>query len=137
MILQRRRVCGKEPRFPSCWYSPPASYWNLGYQALLRSASLRMDQMKNLGKFLGVLVCAAAAAQEVDRTAAKAKEDEDRVRERMADFYEQRAFPNKSITPGARLNAFRDLVKIENAAATGKISPRAARFTDQWKFIGP
>jgi uncharacterized protein (TIGR03437 family) len=85
----------------------------------------------------GIFVCSLAGAQEMDRAATKPKEDDDRVRERMEDFYRQRAYPDQRITPGARLNSYHELLNTESAAATGKLKPRGAGFTDQWKFIGP
>src|SRR5438132_895305 len=74
------------------------------------------------------------------------KDDDDKQAERAAWFYNQRAYPGTSIPTGARLNAIRQIDRIDAAARARRASRGAAinelslaPSTDSanWSLIGP
>src|SRR5450432_4845059 len=75
------------------------------------------------------------------------KEDDDKQAERQDWFYSQRAYPRTSIPVGARLNAIRQIQRMEAAlraqrqaalAATGnEINPALTTDSANWSLIGP
>ena len=75
------------------------------------------------------------------------KENDDKQAERQAWFYSQRAYPLTSIPAGARLNAIRQIQRMEEAlraqrqaalaAAGNGINPALTTDSANWSLIGP
>jgi photosystem II stability/assembly factor-like uncharacterized protein len=97
-----------------------------------------------------VLVSVASFAQQ--RTFPRQAESSDTIRRRQEWFYQQRAYPNKKIPPGARLKAYQQLLKMQtdqrnlqlkqqSTTSTAPASPSTtfatALSTTAWTLIGP
>lgn len=62
------------------------------------------------------------------------REEPDIIRERSEWFYRQRAYPNKRVPAGARLNALRELDLMSGSESALGLAPAS---NPSWKLIGP
>src|SRR6266478_5476025 len=65
------------------------------------------------------------------------EENEGNVLRRMEYFYGPRRYPDAQFQTGARIRAFREVQRMEQAVRSGKVSLRGAGLQDEWKSIGP
>jgi uncharacterized protein (TIGR03437 family) len=77
-----------------------------------------------------MLLAQAPAQDEAARRAIRA----DRARRAQQEFYQLRAWPGRTIAPGARLAALREMNRMQ--ARERKVAPTAA-VNPEWKLIGP
>src|SRR6185436_12717280 len=61
----------------------------------------------------------------------------DNALRRMEHFYGPRRYPDAHFQPGARLRAFREVQRMDQAVRSGKTGLRSAGLQDAWKLIGP